>query len=87
MALDASVNAVYARKIEQIDDEEERAAFVADRAAQQRDDINLLRMGSDLVIDAVVQPEALRAELVDRLAAADQWTRAPQGRHHLVSPV
>ena len=44
-------------------------------------------MGSELVVDAVVEPERLRAELVARLVDADRWTRAPGRRHHPISPV
>ncbi len=49
--------------------------------------MNLLRMGSDLVVDAVVEPGDLRAELIRRLADADGWERTPGRRHHNVSPV
>jgi acetyl-CoA carboxylase carboxyltransferase component len=87
MSAEASVNAVYANKIAAIDDEAERAAFVAARTAEQRADINLLRMAGDLVVDAVVAPERLRAELSARMVDADRWTRRPGRRHHLVSPV
>jgi acetyl-CoA carboxylase carboxyltransferase component len=87
MGAQASVNAVYANKIAAIDDEDERAAFVAARAAEQQADINLLRMASDLVVDAVVEPERLRAELVARMAAADRYARTAGRRHHLISPV
>jgi acetyl-CoA carboxylase carboxyltransferase component len=87
MSAEASVNAVYANKIAAISDEAERAAFVAARTAEQRADINLLRMAGDLVVDAVVAPERLRAELSARMVDADRWTRRPGRRHHLVSPV
>jgi acetyl-CoA carboxylase carboxyltransferase component len=87
MSPEASVNAVYARKIAAITDEADRAEFVAARTAEQQADINLLRMGSDLVVDAVVAPEELRAELATRLAHAEGWSRDPGRRHHLISPV
>ena len=87
MSAPASVNAVYAGVIAAIGDEAERAAFVAARTAEQQADINLLRMGSDLVVDAVVEPDRLRGELAARLAAADRWTRSTGRRHHPVSPV
>jgi acetyl-CoA carboxylase carboxyltransferase component len=87
MSAEASVNAVYANKIAAIEDEAERAAFVAARTVEQRADINLLRMGSDLIVDAVVQPDRLRAELAARMVDADRWTRQPGRRHHLISPV
>jgi hypothetical protein len=44
-------------------------------------------MGSDLVVDAIVEPGALRAELIARMVDADRWTRPAGGRHHLISPV
>ncbi|WP_028938012.1 acyl-CoA carboxylase subunit beta [Pseudonocardia spinosispora] len=87
MSAEASVNAVYANKIAAIADEAERAEFVAARTAEQRADINLLRMAGDLIVDAVVQPDRLRAELSARMVDADRWTRTPGRRHHLISPV
>jgi acetyl-CoA carboxylase carboxyltransferase component len=87
MSAEASVNAIYANKIAEIGDPDERAAFVTARRAEQEADFTLLRMGSELVLDAVVQPAALRAELINRLTAADGWERSAQRRHHVVSPV
>jgi acetyl-CoA carboxylase carboxyltransferase component len=87
MAAEASVNAMYAKKIAEIDDPDERAAYIAERTEEQRADIDLLRVASELVVDAVVEPERLRAELVVRLADAAGWSRGPQRRHHHVSPV
>lgn len=87
MSAEASVNAVYANKIAAIDDHDERTAFIAAREAEQAADFDLLTMGSELVVDTVVAPETLRAELLSRLQAAQSWTRSPQSRHHLVSPV
>lgn len=87
MSARASVSAVYANKIAAITDEQERERFVAARIAEQEQDQNLMRMGSDLVVDTVVPPEKLRAELLSRLAAADGWSRSPGRRHHAVSPV
>ena len=87
MSARASVNAVYANKIAAISDPEERAAFVAARTAEQQKDINLLRMAADLVVDAVVEPERLRDELVARMVDSDRWARSTGRRHHVVSPV
>ena len=87
MAPEASANAMYANRIAQIEDPAERAAYVAARVAEQEAELNLLRMGSELVVDAVVEPAGLRAELIARLAAADGWERTPGRRHHVVSPV
>jgi acetyl-CoA carboxylase carboxyltransferase component len=87
MAAEASANAMYAKKIAEIDDPERRAAYVSARIAEQRGDINLLRLASELVVDSIVEPEALRAELIARLHDAEHWTRGPQRRHHHISPV
>jgi acetyl-CoA carboxylase carboxyltransferase component len=87
MGPEASVNAVYARKIADIADDDERAAFVAARVEEHRSEINLLRMASELVVDTVVPGEELRAELAVRLRHAENWTRSAPRRHHLVSPV
>jgi acetyl-CoA carboxylase carboxyltransferase component len=87
MSAEASVNAVYANKIAAIEDPGERSAFVADRTAEQAADFTLLRMGGELVVDAVVPPHQLRDELARRLRAADGWERPAPQRHHVVSPV
>ena len=50
-------------------------------------DLDLLRLASELVVDVVVEPGELRAELVARLADAELCTRGPRRRHHHISPV
>jgi len=87
MAPEASANAMYANRIAQIEDPDERARYVAERVAEQQAEMNLLRLGSELMIDAVVEPAALRDELIARLADADGWERTTGRRHHPVSPV
>ncbi len=87
MAAEASVNAMYAKKIADIGEPDQRAAFISARLAEQQADINLLRLASELVVDSVVEPEELRAELIARLAEAEHWTRRPPRRHHHISPV
>ena len=87
MGPEASVNAVYARKIADMPDETEREEFVARLVEEHRAEINLLRMASDLVVDTVVPPEELRTELAVRLRHAENWTRSAPRRHHIVSPV
>jgi acetyl-CoA carboxylase carboxyltransferase component len=87
MAAEASVNAMYARKIAEIKNPEEQKTFINERLAEQHSDLDLLRLASELVVDAVVEPGELRAELIARLAAAQGWTRAPRRRHHHISPV
>ncbi len=87
MGPEAAVNAVYANKIGAIEDPAERDRFVADRRAEYEADVDLLRLASDLVIDAVVEPEALRGELIRRLQLAGGKDRTFSERHHGVPPV
>ncbi len=87
MGPEAAVNAVYANKIAAISDEGERTAFVEDRRREYEEDVDLLRLASDLVLDAVVRPGDLRGELVARLAMATGRDRRFSERHHGVPPV
>lgn len=87
MSPEASANAVYANKIAAIEDPDERREYLAARVAEQAADFTLLRMGSELVVDTIVEPQALRAELLARLRAAEKWERSPVRRHHTISPV
>jgi acetyl-CoA carboxylase carboxyltransferase component len=87
MGADAAVNAVYARKIAEMGDEEERAEFVRARREEYEEDIDIVRLASELVVDTIVEPEDLRAELVARFAAARGKDRHFSRRRHGVSPV
>ena len=87
MGAEAAVNAVYANKIAAIEDETERAEFVRGRREAYEEDIDVLRLASELVVDAVVEPEDLRAELVARIAAARGKDRGFSRRRHGVTPV
>jgi len=69
MGPEPAVSAVYYNKIHAIEDAGERAAFVASKRTEYEEDIDLVRLASDNVIDAVVQPDELRAEISRRLGA------------------
>jgi acetyl-CoA carboxylase carboxyltransferase component len=87
MGPEAAVNAVFANKIAEIADPVEREEFVAERRREYEQDVDLLRLASDLVVDAVVQPENLRSELVARIATATGRERRFTERRHGVPPV
>jgi acetyl-CoA carboxylase carboxyltransferase component len=87
MGPEPAVNAVYANKISAITDPGERAAYVAARRAEYEEDVDLLRLASELVIDAVVPFEGLRDEIIGRLAAADPVDRQAVAKRHGVPPV
>lgn len=87
MGPQAAVNAVYAGKIAAIEDPEERTAFIAERTAEYEEDVDLLRLASELVIDAVVPPAQLRAEIAARLATLAGKQRFSPTKHHGIRPV
>ena len=64
-----------------------RAETVAKLRAEYEKDIDIVRLASELVIDAIVEPEDLRAELIARLSAARGKDRTFSRRRHGVSPV
>ena len=86
MGPEAAVNAVYFNKI-QAQPEEERPAYVAERQAEYNEDVDLMRVASELIIDGVVEPEDLRLEILERLAYAARKSRSFSDRRHGVPPV
>ncbi len=86
MGPQAAVNAVFLNQIQAIDDEAERERFVAEKRAEYAEDIDLLHLASELVVDAVVDPAELRAELIRRFALAASKDRAFSERRNPVTP-
>ncbi|WP_336136393.1 acyl-CoA carboxylase subunit beta [Natronomonas amylolytica] len=66
MGPEAAINAVYARKLAQIDDEEERKQTEKELREEFREDIDVRRMASEVVIDEIIPPSSLREELTTR---------------------
>ena len=66
MGPEAAINAVYANKLDAIDDPEERKQREQELREEYREDIDAKRMASEVVIDEVVPPSTLREELVQR---------------------
>ena len=87
MGPDPAVNAVFYNRIHAIEDADERAAFVADRRREYTEDVDLVHLAAELIVDAVVQPEDLRTELVQRLALATGRVRDDAEKRHGVPPV
>ena len=69
MGPSAAVNAVFFNQLAAIEDEDARAAQRAELMAEYAEGVDLLHLASELVIDAVVQPEDLRDDLIRRFAA------------------
>ncbi|MBX6352173.1 MAG: acyl-CoA carboxylase subunit beta [Thermoflavifilum sp.] len=86
MGPEAAVNAVYSNKIQALP-EDQRAAFVEEKRAEYRRDIDIYRLASELVVDGIVEPDLLRSELIRRLRAYDRKQLAFGRRKHPVYPV
>jgi acetyl-CoA carboxylase carboxyltransferase component len=87
MGPEAAINAVYANKIAEIDDEAQRTAYVERLRKEYEIDIDILRLASELVVDAIVEPREVRRELTARFAAAAAKDRHFSTRRHGVPPV
>jgi acetyl-CoA carboxylase carboxyltransferase component len=81
MGPQAAINAVYYNQLQAIEDPEERAARTEELRLEYGADIDILHLGSELVVDAIIQPEDLRGELMRRFAlAAGKHREWPQKR-------
>jgi len=87
MGPEAAINAVYANKIAEIKDEAERISYVGRLRRDYEIDIDILRLASELVVDAIVEPREVRRELVARFAAAATKDRHFSTRRHGIPPV
>jgi acetyl-CoA carboxylase carboxyltransferase component len=68
MGPEAAINAVYANKLAEIDDPEEREQRERELREEYREDIDIHRMASQVVIDEIVPPSDLRDQLERRFA-------------------
>jgi acetyl-CoA carboxylase carboxyltransferase component len=87
MGAEAAVNAVYYNKINAIEDEREREAYIEELRAEYEEDIDIVRLAGELVVDTIIEPEDLRHELAARFTAARGKDRAFSHRRHGVTPV
>jgi methylmalonyl-CoA decarboxylase subunit alpha len=87
MGPQAAVNAVFYNQLQAIDDPDERAAKTEELRREYAEDIDILHLASELVVDAVVQPEDLRAEIARRFALAEGKARDWPAKRNPVTPV
>ena len=87
MGPQAAINAVYYNQLQAIQDEGERAAETERLRVEYGADIDILHLASEMVIDAVIEPELLREELIRRFAQATSKSRAWPAKHNPVTPV
>lgn len=87
MGPEAAVNAVFANKIAAIEDPDEQAAFVAEQREIYEADVELERLASEMIVDAVVGFGDLRGEIVRRFEHGRTKSRQFSDRRHGVPPV
>jgi methylmalonyl-CoA decarboxylase subunit alpha len=87
MGPQAAINAVYFNQLQAIDDADERAARTEQLRDEYAQDIDILHLASELVIDAVIEPDELRGELVRRFGHAAAKVRVWPQKHNAVTPV
>jgi acetyl-CoA carboxylase carboxyltransferase component len=87
MGPQAAINAVYYNQLAAIEDESERAAKTEQLRREYAEDIDILHLASELVIDAIVEPQALREDLIRRFAHAEHKRRQWPAKRNPVTPV
>ncbi len=85
MGPEAAINAVYARKLAEIEDEAERERRERELREEYREDIDVHRMASEMVIDDIVPPSTLREQLATRFAFYETVEKdLPEKKHGTV---
>jgi acetyl-CoA carboxylase carboxyltransferase component len=87
MGPQAAVNAVFYNQLQAIEDPDARAAKTEELRREYAEDIDILHLASELVVDAVVQPEDLRAEIARRFALAEGKARDWPAKRNPITPV
>jgi acetyl-CoA carboxylase carboxyltransferase component len=87
MGPQAAINAVFYNQLQAIEDEDERARRTEELRAEYSEEIDILHLASELVVDAVVPAEELRADLVRRFGAYAERDRAWPAKRNAVTPV
>lgn len=86
MGPEAAVNAVYSNKINELPPEE-RPAFIEQKRQEYKEDIDIYRLASEMIIDGIVPAQQLREELIKRLNAYQNKEMTFSQRKHPVYPV
>ncbi|MCW1926845.1 acyl-CoA carboxylase subunit beta [Bhargavaea beijingensis] len=87
MGPEAAVNAVYSNKIQAIEDPKERIRFIQEKRAEYKEQIDIYKLASEMIIDDIVSPENLRSELASRYSCYATKEVVPPLRKHPVNPV
>ena len=87
MGPSAAVNAVFYNQLQGIEDDGERDARRKELMDSYTEGVDLLHLASEMVVDAIVQPEDLRGEIVRRFARSAGKQRQWPTKRHGIAPV
>ncbi|EMA50906.1 MULTISPECIES: acyl-CoA carboxylase subunit beta [Halococcus] len=82
MGPEAAINAVYRNRLDDIEDDDERAEREAELREEYREDIDIHRMANEVVIDEIVPPSDLREELAARFAFYEDVEKSLPDKKH-----
>jgi acetyl-CoA carboxylase carboxyltransferase component len=86
MGPEAAVNAVFYNKLMQVP-EEERPELVKKLREEYREDIDIYKLASELIVDGMVEPGNLRKELIFRFRHYESKDSQPPKRKHGIVPM
>ena len=87
MGPEAAVNAVFFNKIQEKPEGPERTAYIQALRDEYREDVDLFKLASELVVDAIIPGDELRSELARRLELYVGAQRTPVRKKRGVLPV
>jgi acetyl-CoA carboxylase carboxyltransferase component len=85
MGAEPAVNAVYFNKMATLSPEEKKS-FMKEKMAQYEKDVNIFRMASELVVDALIDFNQVRDELIRRLELMSAKKRMEKD-HRTIQPM
>jgi acetyl-CoA carboxylase carboxyltransferase component len=86
MGPEAAINAVYANKIAELP-EAEREAWVAQKREEYKEEIDIYRLSSELIVDHIIEGKHLREELIKRVRLYASKAKTPAPKRRSVLPV
>jgi acetyl-CoA carboxylase carboxyltransferase component len=87
MGPQAAVNAVYYNKIQAVPEGPQRDARVAELRDEYRKDVDLGKLASELVVDAVIPFDELRREVAARFDRYAEKSEQRPPKKHLIAPM
>ncbi|MDF1506692.1 acyl-CoA carboxylase subunit beta [Robertmurraya sp. DFI.2.37] len=87
MGPEAAVNAVYLNKISELAQPQERQAFIEEKQREYKEEINIYKLASEMIVDDIVIPSQLRKTLIGRLTIYETKDVVFSDKKHPVYPV